>query len=54
MSIGLVRNRPGSRYLAPSPDSVYSHFGSFTPVTDADGNIVGLTSPFFRLPNPEA
>jgi outer membrane receptor for ferrienterochelin and colicin len=43
----------GEAFLAPSPDAVYSHFGSFTPVTDADGNIIGLKSAFFRLPNPD-
>jgi outer membrane receptor protein involved in Fe transport len=42
----------GQGFLAPSPDAVFSHFGSFTPVTDAAGNVIGLKSPFFRLTDP--
>jgi iron complex outermembrane receptor protein len=43
----------GEGFLAPSPDAVFTHFGSFTPVTDAAGNVTGLKSSFFRLTNPD-
>lgn len=43
----------GEGFLAPSPDTVFTHFGSFAPVRDAAGNVTGLRSSFFRLPNPD-
>ncbi|PTL81831.1 TonB-dependent siderophore receptor [Vitiosangium sp. GDMCC 1.1324] len=43
----------GEGFLAPSPNVAYQHFGSFAPVTDEAGNIIGLKSFFFHLPNPD-
>lgn len=43
----------GSSFRAPSPYDAYGHFGSFFPVTDAQGNVESLSSLFWRLPNPE-
>jgi outer membrane receptor protein involved in Fe transport len=43
----------GEAFLAPSPYYAFNHFGSFFPATDADGNITGLQSGFWRVPNPD-
>ncbi len=43
----------GEAFLAPSPHEAYSHYGAFTPAKDANGDVVGLESQFFRLPNPD-
>lgn len=40
-------------FLSPSPFEMYQHYGSFYPATDNDGNITGLASNFWRLPNPD-
>jgi iron complex outermembrane receptor protein len=38
-------------FLAPSPYTSYEHFGSFSANTDNEGNITGLESAFWHLPN---
>jgi outer membrane receptor protein involved in Fe transport len=43
----------GRAFLAPSPNQVFQHHGSFVPVTNQGGQVVGLESFFFRLPNPD-
>lgn len=43
----------GHAYLAPSPYDSYARYGSFTPVTNENGEITGLTSSFWHLPNPD-
>ena len=43
----------GESFLAPSPYKAYEHFGSFFPQTDSEGNVTGLASLFWRLPNPD-
>ncbi|MEM6532863.1 MAG: TonB-dependent receptor [Myxococcota bacterium] len=43
----------GEAFLAPSPNRTYQHFGSFVPVTDAGGDVTGLQSFFFFLPNSD-
>ncbi len=43
----------GYAYLAPSPHRAYQHFGSFYPVYDSLGQVVGLGSNFWRLTNPD-
>lgn len=43
----------GKAYLAPSPYKSYQHYGAFFPTTDASGNITGLASIFWHLPNPD-
>jgi len=43
----------GEAFLAPSPYYGYNHFGSFYPATGDDGEIVGLQSAFWRVPNPD-
>ncbi len=42
----------GQAFLAPSPNQTFVHHGAFEPVLDGIGQIVGLRSIFFRLPNP--
>lgn len=42
----------GEAFLAPSPFRTHGHFGSFTPTTNGLGQITGLQSFFFTLPNP--
>lgn len=42
----------GEAFLAPSPFRTHGQFGSFTPTTDGLGQITGLRSFFFHLPNP--
>jgi outer membrane receptor for ferrienterochelin and colicin len=60
--IGVVVNRGertrakllyGEAFLAPSPNQAFQHHGSFVPVRDGAGDITGLSSFFFRLPNPD-
>lgn len=43
----------GSAFLAPSPEKLYVHYGSFVPTQDTAGNNNGFISYFFRLPNPQ-
>jgi outer membrane receptor protein involved in Fe transport len=43
----------GRAFLAPSPWKAYSTYGSFSLVKDDDGNVTGLQSPFFHIPNPD-
>lgn len=43
----------GSAFLAPSPEKIYEHYGSFVPTQDTAGNNNGFISYFFRLPNPQ-
>ena len=43
----------GEAFLAPAPYNTYQHFGSFAPVTDEDGNVTGLQSYFWWIPNPD-
>jgi outer membrane receptor protein involved in Fe transport len=43
----------GEAFHAPPAYEAYQHFGAFVPVRDESGTIVGLRSPFFRLPNPD-
>lgn len=40
-------------FLAPSPYKSYEHYGSFSTSVDNDGNITGLESAFWHLPNSE-
>lgn len=40
-------------FLSPSPWKAYQHYGSFVPKTDAQGEVTGLQSFFFHLPNPD-
>lgn len=42
----------GEAFLAPSPFRSHGHFGSFTPTTNGLGQVTGLRSDFFSLPNP--
>lgn len=42
----------GESLLSPSPRKSNSHFGSFFPEMDANGEIIGLASNFFHLSNP--
>lgn len=42
----------GKSFRAPSPHIAYAHFGSFAPVYDSAGNVIGLNAPFWRLTNP--
>jgi iron complex outermembrane receptor protein len=42
----------GEAYLAPSAFRTYGHFGAFSPATNGGGQITGLQSAFFALPNP--
>jgi iron complex outermembrane receptor protein len=41
----------GKAFLAPSPYRSYQHYGSFLPAVDSAGNITGLRSDFWRLPD---
>lgn len=41
----------GESLLSPSPRKSHSHFGAFFPVTDINGDITGLGSNFFHIPN---
>ena len=43
----------GESLLSPSPRKSNSHFGSFFPVTNDEGEITGLSSAFFHLSNRE-
>jgi len=43
----------GEAFLAPSPTRAFQHFGAFAPATNDAGDITGLQSFFFFLPNPE-
>jgi len=43
----------GQAYLAPSPIKSYQHYGSFYPTTNSSGQITGLASGFWFLPNPD-
>lgn len=38
-------------FLAPSPYKSYEHYGSFSADTDGSGNITGLKSSYWHLPN---
>jgi iron complex outermembrane receptor protein len=55
--VGRERTRAkllyGEAFLAPSPNQTFQHHGSFVPVRDGAGDIIGLSSFFFRLPNPD-
>ena len=42
----------GQAYLSPSPFKSYQHFGSFYPATNDAGEITGIVSDYFFLPNP--
>lgn len=42
----------GEAYLSPSPYRTHGHFGSFSPTTNGLGQVTGLQSFFFNLPNP--
>lgn len=40
-------------FLSPSPWKSFSHYGSFKPLRDtANGSVIGLSSDYFHLPNP--
>ena len=41
----------GESFLSPSPRKSHSHFGSFFPTLDNDGQVTGLGSNFFHLTN---
>lgn len=43
----------GQAYLSPSPFKSYQHFGSFSPLMNSDGDVTGLESYYFFLPNPD-
>lgn len=44
----------GEAFFAPSPYSVYQHYGSFVPVVDsASGHVTGFTSGYWRVPPVE-
>ena len=43
----------GESLLSPSPRKSNSHFGSYFPLTNSQGEITGLGSTFFHLSNPE-
>lgn len=43
----------GESYLAPSVYQAYETYGSFSPATDASGNVTGLQSFFWGVPNPD-
>ncbi len=43
----------GRAYLSPSPYKSYQHFGSFYPTTNDAGEIIGLASAFWHLPNAD-
>lgn len=43
----------GEGFLQPSPQRKYDHFGSFGPVTDADGNFTHIRGGFWRVPNED-
>ena len=43
----------GRAFLAPSPYRSYQHYGSFLPAVDSAGNITGLRSDFWRLPDDD-
>lgn len=43
----------GHAYLAPSPYKAYQHYGSFYQTTNDAGEITGLASGFWHLPNPD-
>lgn len=43
----------GEAFLAPSTFRSQAHFGTFVPVTNGLGQITGLQSFFFHLPNPD-
>lgn len=43
----------GQAYLAPSPYKSYRHYGSFYKLYDNNGEVIGLGSGFWSLPNPE-
>ncbi len=49
----FVKFVAGKAYMAPSPHKAYQHFGTFYPVYDSAGNVVGLKSDFWRLANPD-
>ncbi len=42
----------GKSFLAPPIHKAYQHFGSFIPVQDSLGGIIGLKSPFWHLTSP--
>lgn len=48
----ILKANYGEAFLAPSTSRTHGHFGSFTPTTDGLGQITGLRSDFFTLPNP--
>lgn len=43
----------GTSFLAPCPWKAYSTFGSFDVMTNASGEVTGLSSPFFHIPNTD-
>ena len=43
----------GEALLSPSPRKSNNHYGSFIPITNDDGEIIGLGSNFFHLSNPD-
>lgn len=47
-----VKVNYGEAFVAPSPDRSHLHFGSFVPAKNGLGQVTGLKSFFFELPNP--
>ncbi len=43
----------GHAFLAPSPFKAYQYYGSFFHITNATGDIIGLASGYWHLPNPD-
>lgn len=41
-----------SAFRTPTPTLAYGHYGSFQPDLDSAGNVVGLKSSYWHLPNP--
>lgn len=48
----VLKANYGEAFVAPSPYRTHGHFGSFSPTTNGLGQITGLQSFFFTLPNP--
>lgn len=47
-----VKLNYGESFVAPSPFRTHLHFGAFVPATNGLGQVTGLKSFFFELPNP--
>ena len=43
----------GTSFLAPCPWKAYSTFGSFNVTSTTSGEVTGLSSPFFHIPNTD-